>query len=86
MSEIPLNISEIEEHIAIVRENPLELMEQAAAYSGVADEELISQRIGGQGEDRIAHRWRRLARVRTHGARRGVASGNAGSNSAARKA
>jgi len=42
------NIAEIDERIAEVRENLRELVEQAAAYSGAADDELVSQRIADQ--------------------------------------
>jgi len=48
MPDILLNIAEIDERIAAVRENLGELVEQAAAYSGAADEELISRRIAEQ--------------------------------------
>jgi hypothetical protein len=48
MPAVPLNIAEIDERIAAVRENLRELVEQAAAYSGAADEELISRRIAEQ--------------------------------------
>src|SRR5436190_13484980 len=43
MAEVPLNLAEIEERIAAVRENISELIEHAAAYSGAADEELASR-------------------------------------------
>ena len=43
-----MNLAEIEERIAAARENLRELIEQAAAYSGAADEELMSQRIAEQ--------------------------------------
>jgi hypothetical protein len=39
------NIAEIDHRIAALRENLRELVEQAAAYSGAADEYLMSQRI-----------------------------------------
>jgi hypothetical protein len=42
------DIAEIDERIADVRENLRELVEQAAAYSGAADDELVSQRIADQ--------------------------------------
>ena len=45
MPESPLSLAEIEDRIAIVRENLRELVEQAAAYSGAADEDLTSRRI-----------------------------------------
>jgi hypothetical protein len=48
MPDILLNIAEIDERIAAVRENLRELVEQAAAYSGAADEELMSRRIAEQ--------------------------------------
>ncbi|MFZ0096216.1 MAG: hypothetical protein WBX05_17170 [Pseudolabrys sp.] len=43
-----LNLTEIEGRIAVLRENIRELVEQAAAFSGAADEELVSQRIAKQ--------------------------------------
>jgi hypothetical protein len=42
------NIAEIDERIAEIRENLRDLVEQAAAYSGAADDELVSQRIADQ--------------------------------------
>jgi hypothetical protein len=48
MPDIPLNLTEIEERIAAIRENLTELTEQAAAYSGGAIEELNAQRIADQ--------------------------------------
>ena len=38
-------LSELEIRIALIRENLNELAEQAAAYSGAADEELTADRI-----------------------------------------
>jgi predicted DNA-binding protein YlxM (UPF0122 family) len=43
-----LTMSELEERIAIVRQNIRDLIEQAAARSGGADEELASTRIAEQ--------------------------------------
>jgi len=43
-----VNLTEIEGRIAVLRENLRELIEQAAAFSGAADEELYSQRIAQQ--------------------------------------
>ncbi|AYG59812.1 hypothetical protein QD460_13555 [Rhizobium jaguaris] len=51
MSDILLTIPEIDERIAAIRENLRELIEQAAAYSGAADEELASERIAEQEEE-----------------------------------
>ena len=48
MLSIWLKIFEIDERIAAVRENLRGLVEQAAAYSGAADEELTSRRIAEQ--------------------------------------
>jgi hypothetical protein len=48
MAEIPLTLTEIEGRMAAIRENIRELIEQAAAYSGAADDELVSQRIAKQ--------------------------------------
>ena len=43
-----LTIADIDERIAIVKENLRELVEQSASYSGAADEELMSRRIAEQ--------------------------------------
>jgi predicted nucleic acid-binding Zn-ribbon protein len=51
MSDILLTIPEIDERIAAIRENLRELIEQATAYSGAADEELASERIAEQEEE-----------------------------------
>src|SRR5258708_4262777 len=48
MPDIPLTLAEIDERIAAIRVNLTELTEQAAAYSGAADEELASRRIAQQ--------------------------------------
>jgi cell division protein FtsB len=48
MAELPENIAEIESRIADLRENVRQLIEQAAADSGAADDELISERIAQQ--------------------------------------
>ena len=48
MPKTQQNLVEIDERIAAVRENLRELVEQAAAYSGAASEELVSQRIADQ--------------------------------------
>ena len=48
MPGIPANIAELDERIAVLRENLRQLVEQAAAYSGAADEALMSQRIAEQ--------------------------------------
>src|SRR6202790_2488195 len=48
MPDNPLTLAEIDERIAAIRENLIELEEQAAAYSGAAVEELNAQRIADQ--------------------------------------
>jgi hypothetical protein len=48
MPDFPTNIAEIDDRIAAARENLRELVEQAAVYSGAADEDLMSQRIAEQ--------------------------------------
>lgn len=48
MSDLPPSVSEIDERIAIVRENLSELLEQATGSSGAADDELLSGRIAEQ--------------------------------------
>jgi hypothetical protein len=51
MPDIQLTLAEVDERIAAVKENLRELIEQAAAFSGAADEELTSQRISDQEEE-----------------------------------
>ena len=48
MPDIPGSIEEIDLRIATVRENLRQLVEQAAGYSGNADDELVSRRISEQ--------------------------------------
>jgi hypothetical protein len=48
MPDDPTSIAELDDRIAIARENLRELVEQAAAFSGAADEDLMSQRIADQ--------------------------------------
>ncbi|MFK0162364.1 hypothetical protein [Rhizobium sp. NPDC090279] len=51
MSDVLLTIPEIDRRIAAIRENLRELIEQAAAFSGAADEERTSERIAEQEEE-----------------------------------
>jgi hypothetical protein len=46
----PLNLAEIDARLSVVRDNLRDLVEQAAAYSGAADEELMNSRIAEQQE------------------------------------
>lgn len=48
MPDIPGSVEEIDVHISTVRENLRQLVEQAAGYSGGADDELVSRRIAEQ--------------------------------------
>ena len=48
MADNAATLIEIEKRIAIIRDNIRELIEQAAAYSGAAGEELMSGRIADQ--------------------------------------
>lgn len=41
-------LAEIDQRIAVLRDNLRELVEQAAAYSGAADEDLNANRIAEQ--------------------------------------
>jgi uncharacterized small protein (DUF1192 family) len=47
----PNSIAELDERIAIARANLSQLIEQAAAQSGAADEDLASDRIAQQTEE-----------------------------------
>jgi hypothetical protein len=49
----PEALADLDRHIAIVRANLRELVEQAAAYSGAADESRTADRIADQ-EARLA--------------------------------
>lgn len=44
----PLNLAEVDERLSVVRDNLRELVEQAAGYSGAADEDLMASRIADQ--------------------------------------
>ena len=46
-----LSLVELEEHIAIARDNIRQLIEQAAGYSGAEDEERNADRIAQQTEE-----------------------------------
>jgi len=48
MANLGPTLVEIDQRIAAIRENLRELVEQAAAFSGAADEELMSRRIADQ--------------------------------------
>jgi hypothetical protein len=45
------SLADLEQHIAIVRENIRQLIEQAAAYSGAEDEDRNADRIAEQSEE-----------------------------------
>jgi hypothetical protein len=46
-----LTISELEERIAVIRRNIVDLIEQAAAYSGAGDEARTADRIAQQEQE-----------------------------------
>jgi hypothetical protein len=48
MPDTLLTIADIDERIAIVKENLRELVEQSASYSGAADDDLMARRIAEQ--------------------------------------
>lgn len=48
MTGQPLGLAEVDERLSVVRDNLRDLVEQAAAYSGAAGEELMSERIAEQ--------------------------------------
>jgi hypothetical protein len=45
-----LSLAELDARLSVVRDNLRDLVEQAAAYSGAADEDLMSDRIAEQEE------------------------------------
>ncbi len=65
MADSEQKIAELDREIAVVRENLRELVEQAAANSGAADEELASQRISDQEAllDRLVRQRNELAKA-----------------------
>jgi hypothetical protein len=48
-----LSLPEIEDRIAIVRDNIRQLIEQAAAFSGAGDEERNADRLAEQNEELV---------------------------------
>ena len=48
MADLQLSLEEIEDRIAILRDNLRQLVEQAAGSSGAGDEDLMSRRIDEQ--------------------------------------
>jgi len=48
MANMGPTLVELDQRIAAIRENIRELVEQAAAFSGAGDDELVSQRIADQ--------------------------------------
>lgn len=66
MSDSQPDIAEIDARIADIKENLRELVEQAAAFSGAADDELVSQRIADQEGllERLTEQRDKLAQAR----------------------
>jgi hypothetical protein len=50
-NESALSLSELDDRIAILRDNIRQLVEQAAGFSGAQDEERTSDRIARQSEE-----------------------------------
>jgi hypothetical protein len=50
-SSTPLSLAELEQRIAIARDNVRQLIEQAAAYSGAEDEDRNADRLSQQQEE-----------------------------------
>ncbi len=50
-NESSLSLSEMNDRIAILRDNIRQLIEQAAAASGAESEERLSERLEGQNEE-----------------------------------
>jgi hypothetical protein len=50
-SSSPLSLAELEQRMAIVRDNIRELIEQAAAFSGAEDEDRNADRLAQQQEE-----------------------------------
>jgi hypothetical protein len=48
MSTEPLSLTELDQRLALVRDNLRQLVEQAAGFSGAADEERMNSRIAEQ--------------------------------------
>jgi hypothetical protein len=48
MPDVPESVDEIDQRIATLRQNLRDLVEQAAAHSGAADDDLTAQRIADQ--------------------------------------
>ena len=69
MSEQTDQLAEIEERLSIARDNLRQLTEQAAAYSGARDEELVAQRISDR-EDEISRLTKERAELMGAGAPR----------------
>jgi len=61
----PLSIKELDERIAIARDNIRQLIEQAAARSGAEDEDRNADRIAQQNEelDRLVKQREQLAKA-----------------------
>lgn len=71
MPDFPTDVSDVDDQIAVVRANLRELIEQAAAFSGAADEDLVARRIGDQ-EARLEFltKQREAKEIKSHTRRR----------------
>jgi hypothetical protein len=75
MPDIPLSLAEIEQRISAIRQNLMDLEEQAAAISGAAVEELNAQRIADQEAQlqRLTQRRDELLQLRSSTAKKTTA-------------
>ena len=60
-----LSLSELDERIAVIRENIRQLIEQAAAQSGAGDEDRNADRIAQQNEELEKLNAQRSALIKT---------------------
>ena len=65
MADTSLSIEEIDDRIAIVRDNLRQLTEQAAAQSGAADDDRSARRIAEQAAALVALPAPRATRLRS---------------------
>jgi len=67
MTDTPLSLAEIDDRIAIVRDNLRQLVEQAAAQSGASDDDLATRRITEQEAELAQLKQQRAQLTRSKG-------------------
>ncbi len=70
MTDTPLSLVEIDDRIAIVRDNLRQLVEQAAARSGASDDDLATRRIAEQEAELAQLKQQREQLTRSRGRER----------------